>query len=223
MSLSIVIPALNEEKGIGDTLDGIRANLNGITDYEVVIVDDGSTDKTAEIASEKGAIVIKHDRNRGYGAAIKTGVGRAKYETICLLDADCTYPPSSIPQLLKNYRGDNCIVSGSRFLGKNMGMPFTRRVGNTFFLNLASILNGKRIYDVSSGMKIFSKRTFDSLQPLPDGLDMMLVLTIRSVKKGMTLVEVPIEYNDRKGASKLNSLREGTRFLMTVMKTSLIE
>jgi glycosyltransferase involved in cell wall biosynthesis len=218
--LSVVIPALNEEDGIGSTLDDVDATLKGVVEYEIVVVDDGSTDRTGKIAAAK-ARVIRHERNRGYGAAIKTGIKSAKYGTICLLDADSTYPPKDIPRLLEAYGGDRCIVSGARFLGKNVGMPWIREVGNTFFYNLASLLNGRRIHDISSGMKVFSKKTFDELQPLPDTLDMMLVITIRAIKKGMTFKELPIDYHDRKGASKLHALRDGLRFLRSIVKTSI--
>ncbi|MBD3388034.1 MAG: glycosyltransferase [Candidatus Altiarchaeales archaeon] len=221
MELSVVVPALNEEDGVGETVEEVRAALAGVT-HEIVVVDDGSSDRTGEVAESAGARIIRHETNRGYGAAIKTGVENSSYGVICLLDADHTYPPAAIPKLLGEFKGDGCIVSGSRFLGVNAGMPFIRKLGNTFFIYLTSILLMKRVYDVSSGMKVFSKTTFDELQPLPDTLDMMIVITIRSHKRGYLFREVPIGYDDRKGASKLSAFREGVRFLTTIVRTSIL-
>jgi hypothetical protein len=141
---------------------------------------------------------------------------------ICLLDADCTYPPSEISTLLGQYKKESDIVSGSRFLGKNLGMPPMRKLGNVIFASMASILLRRRVYDVSSGMKVFSKRTFQALQPLPDTLDMMLVITIRGIKRGYDFKETPIEYGNRTGSSKLNTVSEGARFALTIVKTSIL-
>jgi|WetSurMetagenome_2_1015567.scaffolds.fasta_scaffold172835_2 glycosyltransferase involved in cell wall biosynthesis len=220
MALSVVIPAYNEEEGIGATLAEVHRALTGLGDYEVVVVDDGSTDRTAEIAG-RDARVIRHERNMGYGAAIKTGVAKCAYETICLLDADCTYPPSAIPSLLERFSGDGCIVSGSRFLGSNRGMPLMRMVGNTFFTNFASLLLMRRVSDISSGMKVFTRSTFNGLEPLPDTIDLMLSMTMKAVTGGLTFIEVPIDYNGRRGVSKLSVLRDGLRFFVTIVRCRL--
>jgi len=221
MKLSVIIPALNEEEGIGGTLDEIKKSLDGRYEYEIVVVDDGSKDRTGDIAKSKGARVIRHPVNKGYGAAIKTAVEGSRYDTICLLDADATYPSPQIPDLMDAFTGDGCIVSGSRFMGKNMGMPIIRKIGNKFFVILASTLMMHRISDISSGMKIFTKKTFNDLQPLPDDLDMIVVMTLRTLKRKMKFVEIPIEYRGRMGSSKLSAVREGFRFLRTIIHMSL--
>jgi glycosyltransferase involved in cell wall biosynthesis len=220
MGLSIVIPALNEQQGIARTLQEIKSALDGAIEYEIVVVDDGSTDATVREAS-KAATVISHGRNRGYGAAIKTGVEKSRFDTICLLDADCTYPPAGIMTLYKAYKSESDIISGSRFLGRNEGMPPIRKLGNSIFAMMASILLGRRVHDVSSGMKVFSKGAFKALAPLPDTLDMMLVITIRAIKRGYSFKEIPIEYGNRQGSSKLSAIREGARFAITIFRTGI--
>ncbi len=221
MKLSVVIPALNEEEGIGRTIDDLNKTLKGL-EYEIIVIDDGSTDNTSKIVNEKKAVLVRHKVNKGYGAAIKTGIKKSKFDTICLLDADHTYPPDEIPHLMSHYTELGGIISGSRFLGTNTGMPIIRKLGNMFFIRLTSLLLLKRVHDVSSGMKIFSKDTIEKLKPLPDTLDMMLVITIRAIKKGISFKEIPITYMDRKGASKLSAFKEGARFFKTIVKTALL-
>ena len=97
-NLSIIVPALNEESGIGETVNRIKNAVKSIgIKYEIIVVDDGSNDQTAAIAEKAGARVIKHNVNKGYGAAITTGIKDSKYDILCCLDADCTYPPESVP------------------------------------------------------------------------------------------------------------------------------
>lgn len=220
MAVSVVIPAYSEVGGIGETVAGVKKALEDY-EFEVIVVDDGSVDGTGAAAAEAGAVVARHGRNRGYGAAIKTGVGLARYDTICILDADCTYPPSAIPSLLSLLDGGRTVVSGCRFLGSNRGMPPVRLAGNMFFTALASILLMRRVRDVSSGMKVMSKATFRALEPLPDTFDLMVVVTVRSIRRGFVLVEAPIEYRGRRGESKLRAFRDGWTFLGSTVRTCL--
>ena len=160
-SLSIVIPALNEADGIADIANrvmGIRAALvaAGVPTLELIVVDDGSTDDTAAIAEGvAGVTVIRHGRNQGYGAAIKTGFRAAKGDMLAFLDADGTYPPEAFPELCRSLAAQGAdIVVGSRMAGEESGMPLVRRLGNSFFARLVSLTSGQKISDSASGQRV---------------------------------------------------------------------
>ncbi|MBM4046630.1 MAG: glycosyltransferase family 2 protein [Planctomycetes bacterium] len=219
MELSIVIPALNEEDGIGATLDAVHeAMRQANVTADVVVVNDGSTDRTAEIAAAKGARVLSFKRNRGYGAALKAGFENAKYSTLCCLDADGTYPPAEIPKLLAHlHESDADMIVGSRLLGSSGGMPLIRKIGNIGLARIASFLLRTRIYDLTSGMRVFRRETYEHLLPLSDDLDFTLNMTMRAVPAGLKLEEVPIRYDERLGASKLSVSKHGYSFLKTIL------
>src|SRR6266542_3846389 len=125
--LSVVIPAYNEENGIAE----IASRVLGVERLELLVVDDGSMDRTAEVAAGvPGVCLIRHPKNKGYGAALKTGFSKASGELIGFLDADGTYPPEYFPQLCQAALKGIDLVIGSRMAGEDSQMPFTRRVGN---------------------------------------------------------------------------------------------
>ncbi|TLN03920.1 glycosyltransferase family 2 protein, partial [bacterium] len=210
--LSIVIPAYNEEKGIIEIMERvltIRESLKevGVDEMELLVVNDGSRDRTAEVAGEvaskyDGVRIISHPRNRGYGAALKTGFAQAKGELVGFLDADGTYPPEYFPQLCKEALNGAELVIGSRMAGADSQMPATRRLGNVIFATLLSVLGWQRVTDSASGMRVFKKETLARLSPLPDGLNLTPVMSTRAVHEGIKMVEVPIPYSERVGRSK---------------------
>src|SRR5574341_2063611 len=149
-ALSVVIPAYNEEKGIADIAHRVLAVREGLSNVgvslELLVVDDGSRDKTAQLASKiEGVRLIRHPTNRGYGAALKTGFGEASGELIGFLDADGTYPPEYFPQLCEVALNGADLVIGSRMAGADSKMPLTRRIGNFFFANLLSLLGRQKV------------------------------------------------------------------------------
>ena len=225
--LSVVIPAYNEEEGIADIVKRVLAvqpalDRVGISGLELIVVDDGSADRTAEIASaSEGVRLIRHERNRGYGAAIKTGFGAARGQLVAFLDADGTYPPESFPELCVKALNGADLVVGSRRSGSASEMPLVRRVGNLLWSSLVSILGNRRVADPASGMRVIRRTALAQLSPLPDGLNFTPVMTTRAVHERLTMVEVPIEYKERTGRSKLSVLRDGARFLQTILWTSL--
>jgi len=229
--LSIVIPAYNEESGISDIMHrvlNVRSDLidAGISDMELLIVNDGSKDRTAEIASEvakndTGVRVISHQNNRGYGAALKTGFAQARGDLVGFLDADGTYPPEFFPQLCREAMTGVDLVIGSRMAGADSKMPITRRIGNTIFATLLSILGWQRVTDSASGMRVFRREILAKLSPLPDGLNLTPVMSTRAVHEGIHMSEVPIPYSERVGRSKLSVVRDGTVFLQSMVLTVL--
>jgi len=225
--LTVVIPAYNEEDGIGAIIDRVlstRAALNdvGISDLELIVVDDGSSDRTAAIVGDCSHVrLIQHPTNRGYGAALKTGFCAARGDLLAFLDADGTYPAEFLPQLCAEALEGADLVVGSRRSGNSSEMPTVRRIGNLVWSLLVSMLSNHRVVDPASGMRVFKKATFERLCPLPDGLNFTPVMSTRAVHEGLCLVEIPIAYRERTGASKLSVVRDGTRFLRTIVWTSL--
>lgn len=227
-TLSIVIPAYNEEDGIEAVMQrvlGIRPALAavGVDDMELIVVDDGSRDRTAElVAGTAGATLLQHKRNGGYGAALKTGFAAARGEWIGFLDADGTYPPEHFPALCQvALARDADIVIGSRMAGAASQMPLVRRVGNFIFANLVSLVSAQRISDSASGMRVFKKAILERIYPLPDGLNLTPVMSTRALHEGLKMVEVPIPYSERAGRSKLSVVRDGMRFAQSIVWTAL--
>jgi hypothetical protein len=227
-TLSVVIPAFNEERSIEEVMARVlstrpRLAACGITDLELLVVDDGSQDRTPQLVeATPGARLIRHRVNGGYGAALKTGFLAARGEWIGFLDADGTYPPEHFPQLCQAaLEQDADIVIGSRMAGAKSEMPAVRRLGNFLFANLVSLVSAQRITDSASGMRVLKKSILERIYPLPDGLNLTPVMSTRALHEGLRMVEVPIPYSERQGRSKLSVVRDGMRFAQSIVWTAL--
>lgn len=226
-SLSIVIPAYNEEGGIADISHRVLAVRESLRQVnvelkELLVVDDGSKDRTADIVRGiPGATLIKHTRNRGYGGALKTGFNAAQGDLIGFLDADGTYPPEYFPQLCVSAMQGADLVIGSRMAGAESHMPPTRRLGNFLFANLLTIISNRRVTDSASGMRVFKREALPRMYPLPNGLNLTPVMSTRALHEGITVTEVPIPYSERVGRSKLSVIKDGVRFLNSIVWTAL--
>lgn len=227
-TLSVVIPALNEEDGIAEIVQRVRATESalkkaGIAELEIIVVDDGSSDRTAEIAASlPNTKLVRHETNRGYGAAIKTGFAGAKGDLLAFLDADSTYPPEFFADLCRELLTTNSdIAVGSRRSGSQSEMPRIRRLGNLIWSSLVSLIGNQRVADPASGMRVLRKSALPKLYPLPDGLNFTPVMSTRTLHEGLGLREIPIPYHERSGRSKLSVVKDGTRFLKTIIWTAL--
>src|SRR5215208_1393631 len=225
--LSVVIPAYNEENGIAEIACRVllvepALKKAGVDQLELLVVDDGSKDRTAEVASNiSGVCLIRHPRNKGYGAALKTGFSKASGELIGFLDADGTYPPEYFPQLCTAAMNGSDLVIGSRMAGADSQMPFTRRVGNFFFATLLTLLGRQKVTDSASGMRVFRREILERIYPLPDGLNLTPVMSTRAVHEGIHIEEIPIPYSERVGRSKLSVIRDGSIFMQSMLWTAL--
>ena len=227
-TLSVVIPVLNEENAVADIIErvlAIKPSLAeaNVSDLELIVVDDGSEDRTAEItAGYSDVVLVQHPVNRGYGAAIKTGFRESRGELLSFLDADGTYPPEYFPQLCQPILNDGAdVVVGSRMSGAGSEMPLVRRIGNTIFATLVSIISNRRVTDSASGQRVLRREVLEKLYPLPDGLNFTPVMSTRAMHEVINIVEVPIPYSERVGRSKLSVVRDGMRFLNSILMTAL--
>jgi len=195
----------------------------GVDRFEVVAVDDGSSDRTVEHIQRFPAVrLIVHPRNRGYGAALKTGFEAARYELIGFIDADATYPAEHFPSLCRALLEQQAdLVVGSRMAGRDSQMPLTRRVGNVLFAWLLTLIGGTRVTDTASGMRVFRREALSLLSPLPDGLNLTPVMSAKALHEQMRVIEVPIPYHDRVGDSHLHIGTDGLVFLRTIIWTVL--
>jgi len=228
-SLSVVVPAYNEENAIDAIIARLlaqRASLAaaGVTEYEVLVVDDGSRDRTAErVAAHPEVRLVRHARNQGYGAALKTGFAAARGAWLAFLDADGTYPPEQLADLYRAARKDDAdLVVGSRMMGAASEMPVVRRVGNAIFATLLTLVARRRVSDSASGMRVFRKAVLPALYPLPDGLNFTPVMSVRALYEGLEVVEAPIPYRERVGQSKLSVAKDGLRFLRSIVWTAAL-
>jgi len=224
-TLSVVIPAYNEHDAIGAVLERIRAAAPRLAEaglaLEILVVDDGSCDGTRELVGQQPQVtLVCHERNQGYGAAIKTGFRQARGQYLAFLDADGTYPPEALPDLCRPLlAGTADLVIGCRMGNAASRMPAVRRIGNTAFALLLTLLGNARVRDSASGMRVLDRAALPTLYPLPDGLNFTPVMSARALYEGLRMVEVPIAYEERVGESKLHPLRDGMRFLRSIVKT----
>lgn len=217
-AVSVVIPAFNEGDHVAEQVRAVRTTLEG-TDwtFEIIVVDDGSTDRTAPEADSTGARVLRRMKNRGYGAALKLGIEHARYGWILITDADGTYPVESIPALLA-VAERNSMVVGAR-LGQSVKIPLIRRPAKWFLNRLASYLAGQRLPDINSGLRLMRRSLVERyLGLLPDGFSFTTTITLAAACNGHAVEYVPINYHARLGQSKIRA-RHAYDFTLLILRT----
>jgi len=190
-------------------------------EHEIIVVDDGSTDKTLEIVRSKGVKIVRHDQNKGYGAALKSGIAKANYDLIAITDADGTYPASDIPILSKHINDDGydyAMVVGSR-TGDHVKIPFLRKPAKWFLGQLANYLSESRIPDLNSGLRVFKRELVERFYDLlPDGFSFTTTITIAALTNGYQVKYVPINYYQRRGQSSIKPLRDFLGFVSLIVR-----
>ena len=205
--LTIVIPAYNEEESIQKTIREVKKVLSGSA---ILVVNDGSKDSTEERARKEKVEVISHPTNKGYMAALSTGMQRAKTPYVGFMDADMTYHPSYFIPMLEAVKKNNLGCSwGNRFGGNKNEMPLVRKIGNRIMNILFFLVTGTYVMDCACGQRVFTKKAIEKLDvaTLPTGLDGITALSKRIVARRIPFSIVPMNYGMREGSSKLSIFR----------------
>jgi dolichol-phosphate mannosyltransferase len=222
--ISIIFPAYNEAENLRRFPAEVFPVFDGLgEEYEVVIVDDGSTDETAEAARSLGsrARLVQHDRNRGLGAAIRTGVKEARGDLVITMDSDLTFAPKDVPRLLEQYRkGDVDVVSGSpKLAGYGKDIPSYRVLVGKISTLIYSTVFGRWLTAVSPIFRLYQKKDLDELTLESTGFDINAEILFKLVQNGKRVAEIPAALAQRiHGESKLNYNREMRRHLRLVWR-----
>lgn len=213
MKISIVLPAKNEALSVGATVQ----EINRVGTFEIIVVDDGSTDSTVQIAEANGARVISHPYSKGNGAAIKTGARSAGGDVIIFMDADGQHNPHDIPRLLEKIEQGHDLVVGARQKGSQASVG--RGLANGLYNRLATWMTGHRVEDLTSGFRAVRAEKFrEFLYLLPNGFSYPTTSTMAFFRAGHSVAYVPIHAAKRVGKSHIRLLRDGTRFLLIIFK-----
>ncbi len=221
--LTLVIPAFNEEQGIGGVLERV-SRLKLDRPLEILVVDDGSTDGTARaLEGLRGRIpglkVIRHPRNQGYGAALKTGFSSSSHEIVVITDADGTYPEGSIAALVARVDDGADMAVGAR-AGDKVHIPLVRRPAKALLKLLASYLAGTSIPDLNSGLRAMRRELVLKYRPiLPEGFSFTTTITLAALTNGHRVDYVTIDYAQRSGSSKIRPVRDTLGFASLIVRT----
>ena len=222
LDFSLVIPVYNEEAGVAQTLDDLHRVLQDSNcRYEAIVVDDGSSDRTAEIlASRRDIRLIRLSYNRGYGAALKTGIARAKYEFVAITDADSSYPCDRLIDLVRLARDVDMVV-GAR-TGENVQYSNLRKIPKWFLVRFAQWIVKQKIPDLNSGMRVFRKSSvMNFFGILPDSFSFTTTITLAMLTNNYIVRYEPIDYFHRTGHSKIQPIRDTLRFIQLVLRTGV--
>lgn len=222
---SIIVPCFNEEQSIASTLEALAGSLQADEPYEVIVVDDGSTDGTAAILDTlrpryANVQVVNHESNRGYGAALKTGIRRARAELIAITDADGTYPNERLPELVRLCRHADMVV-GAR-IGPGVVYSKLRAFPKIFLRAWVSWLARRNVPDINSGMRVFRRdAVLGFFKILPDTFSFTTTITLSMLTTSRIVEFVPISYAPREGRSKIKPIRDTWRFIKLILRTGV--
>jgi glycosyltransferase involved in cell wall biosynthesis len=220
-AVSVVIPAFNEESSVKPLVGELRDQLQSL-DYsvEIIVVDDGSTDGTARAALSAGARVLQHRRNRGYGAALKTGISAATFEVIAIIDSDGTYPPKYLSSMLEELEHADMVV-GAR-TGNDVHIPLVRRPAKFVLRHLANYVSGARIPDLNSGLRVFRRDVvMQYFSILPNQFSFTTTITLAMLCDNYAVTYLPIDYHKRKGKSKIVPWDAGS-FAILILRIAML-
>ncbi len=234
MKLSIIIPVFNEEKTVREILKKVLDLKLDDIEKEVVVVDDGSTDKTRQILEQiKNAKIILHKKNKGKGAAVKTGIENSIGDYIIIQDADLEYDPKYMKDLIKPIKdGKAKVVYGTRLnrmpniKGEERNLQFLLHYfGNRFLSLITSILYGQLITDMETCYKLFPRSAVSKMNLNARGFEFEPEITAKLLKRGYKIIEIPIKTNPRgyDEGKKLNTIRDGSKALWNLLKYRILD
>lgn len=222
---SLVVPCYNEENAIARTVEQLMATLQAAGTYEIVIVNDGSTDGTAAALerlaeSDPGLRIVHHSRNKGYGAALKTGIRHSSSDLIVITDADGTYPNERIAELV-DLASEADMVVGAR-IGADVEYPLIRKIPKVFMRAYAEWIAGQDIPDLNSGMRAFRRSVVERfLNILPNGFSFTTTITLAMLTNSYSVHYLPIGYSARIGKSKIKPIQDTLRFFQLILRTGM--
>lgn len=222
--VTVIIPAYNEEEAIAAVLAEVGEELTASCHaIEIIVVDDGSQDNTAAIArQQEGVTVLQHRKNRGYGAALKTGLRHAGHDLVCITDADGTYPNGRIAELVERLQAEQYdMVVGAR-VGEEVAIPLSRRPAKWLLGRLANYVAGEHIPDLNSGLRVFRRDValrFGGI--LPDTFSFTTTITLAMLTNRYLVDYVPINYYARVGRSKIRPVQDTLNFIQLVWRIAL--
>lgn len=223
MKITIIIPVYNEIKGINSVIDQLKKFLQSRTNYDFIIVNDGSTDGTAEILSKNShdKIAVVHKKNGGYGSAIKYGSKYVETEYFGIIDADNTYPINQFDEMIKDLNSFDMVI-GSRTSLKS-SIPLIKKIPKFFLRIFSSYVSNKKILDFNSGMRLFKTSTFRKfISFLPDGFSLTTTLSIIFSSLNYKIKFYEIDYFDRTGESKIRPFKDTINFFLTISRLGMI-
>ncbi len=215
---TVLIPVYNEEAALPRVLEDVIASVG--PGYEILVVDDGSSDATVAVAQRYPCLVISHEANRGKGAAMRTGLAHARGEKVIFIDGDATYPASAIPEIsrqLDRYDLVRCVRNEGRD-----NMPLVNRLGNLFFDHLIRSVHQVEGGDMLSGLYGLHRRHLLAMQLESDGFDIETEIMVKAGLLALTANSMPIQYHERIGEKKLKPLRDGWAILLRVLRLAAI-
>ncbi len=216
-TVSILIPAYNEGAVVGDVVRALRAAADW---HEIVVVDDGSADATGAEATAAGARVVRHPYNKGNGACVKTGIRTATGEFILVIDGDGQHKPEDARRLIERL-GEYDLIVGAR--AGHTQATGVRRAGNGLLNGFASYMTGREIPDLTSGFRGARRSVLrEFLHLIPNGFSTPTTTTLAFIKAGYSVTFLPIEARQRTGLSKIRLARDGTKFLLIILKVVTI-
>jgi glycosyltransferase involved in cell wall biosynthesis len=217
--VTIIIPAYNEEEGIANVITQLKELFkNGY--YEILVIDDGSTDNTYKLATDTGVKVVRHPYNKGYGAALKTGIRNAEADVVLFIDADGQHQPSDIKKIIQ-YIGEYDMVVGART--KKSKISLLRRPGKKILSITANYLAGMKIPDLNSGFRALEKSIAQEfMHILPNSFSFSTTITLALINSGYSVKYVPIEAPGGVGTSKIKPFRDGFNFIMLIIRTIVL-
>lgn len=218
--ISIVMPCLNEEKTIGKCIDQAQKAVRKLGySYEIIVVDNGSTDRSSYIAQQKRVTVMR-EKIKGYGAACDTGIKSAKGEYIIMGDCDGTYDFRDIERLINKLEDGKALVLGSRFTGtiQKGAMPWANRyIGNPLLTSILNIFYGTHISDAHTGLRAFRKSTYQTFHMKSRGMEFASEMLIKAIYHRIHIEEIPIRYSKRLGQSKLSRVSDAWRHIQCIL------